>query len=110
VNWFRHYAFGSHVGEWLALALVILLTFALWLPCEDLSSGSLSGANAIQTKARATIGAYMEDKSVASTQEIVCAFRSNSQQFLRPSTGLTPRRAKALAQEKVSQCDAISLR
>jgi predicted branched-subunit amino acid permease len=29
VNWFRRCAFGSHLGEWLALALVILLTFAL---------------------------------------------------------------------------------
>jgi len=29
VNWFRHCAFGSRVGEWLAIALVILLTFAL---------------------------------------------------------------------------------
>jgi hypothetical protein len=29
VNWFRRCAFGSHVGQWLALALVILLTFAL---------------------------------------------------------------------------------
>ena len=28
VNWFRRCAFGSHVGEWLALALVILLTLA----------------------------------------------------------------------------------
>jgi hypothetical protein len=29
VNWFRQYAFGSHAGEWLALAMVILLSFAL---------------------------------------------------------------------------------
>jgi len=29
VNWFRRCAFGSHVGEGLELALVILLTFAL---------------------------------------------------------------------------------
>jgi hypothetical protein len=29
VNWFRHDAFGSHVGEWLALALAILALFAL---------------------------------------------------------------------------------
>ncbi len=29
MNWFRRCAFGSHVGEWLAFALVILVTFAL---------------------------------------------------------------------------------
>ena len=29
VNWFRRCAFGSRLGEWLALALVTLLTFAL---------------------------------------------------------------------------------
>jgi Kef-type K+ transport system membrane component KefB len=29
VNWFRHDAFGSHVGEWLALALAILVLFAV---------------------------------------------------------------------------------
>jgi hypothetical protein len=29
VNWFRHNAFGSHIGEWLALAIIILLSFAL---------------------------------------------------------------------------------
>ena len=29
MNWFRRSAFGSQVGEWLALALVILLTLAL---------------------------------------------------------------------------------
>ena len=25
MNWFGHYAVGSHAGEWLAIALVILL-------------------------------------------------------------------------------------
>jgi hypothetical protein len=29
VNWFRHDTFGSHVGEWLALALAILGLFAV---------------------------------------------------------------------------------
>ena len=29
MNWFRHDAFGSHVGGWLALALAILVLFAL---------------------------------------------------------------------------------
>jgi hypothetical protein len=29
VNWFRPYAFVSHAGEWLALALGILVLFAL---------------------------------------------------------------------------------
>jgi hypothetical protein len=29
VNWFTHGALGSHLSEWLASALVILLTFAL---------------------------------------------------------------------------------
>lgn len=28
VNWFRHYAFGSHASEWLALAIVIFVSFA----------------------------------------------------------------------------------
>jgi hypothetical protein len=28
VNWFKQCAFGSHAGEWLALASVILLSFA----------------------------------------------------------------------------------
>ena len=28
MNWFRNYAFGSRAGEWLALAIVILLSFA----------------------------------------------------------------------------------
>jgi hypothetical protein len=28
VNWFRQCAFGSHGAEWLALAIVILLSFA----------------------------------------------------------------------------------
>jgi hypothetical protein len=38
VDWFRQYALGSHFGEWLALALVILLTFAL---CVALSRSVL---------------------------------------------------------------------
>jgi uncharacterized membrane protein len=29
VNWFRRYAFSSPAGEWLALAMVILVSFAL---------------------------------------------------------------------------------
>ena len=29
MNWFRNYAFGSHAGQWLALAMVILVSFAL---------------------------------------------------------------------------------
>jgi hypothetical protein len=29
VSWFRNYAFGSRAGEWLALAIVILVSFAL---------------------------------------------------------------------------------
>jgi len=29
VNWFRRDVFGSPAGEWLALAIVVLLTFAL---------------------------------------------------------------------------------
>ena len=29
MNWFRHDAFGSHVGKWLASALAILVLFAL---------------------------------------------------------------------------------
>jgi hypothetical protein len=29
VNWFRHGAFSSHVGQWLGLALAILVLFAL---------------------------------------------------------------------------------
>ena len=29
MNWFRNYAFGSHAGERLALAIVILVSFAL---------------------------------------------------------------------------------
>jgi hypothetical protein len=66
VNWFRHDAFGSHVGERLALAMVILLSFALGIALSNLSSGSLH-TNATQTKARTkarrSIGAYAEDKT-----------------------------------------------
>jgi hypothetical protein len=29
VNWFERDAFGYHQGEWLAVALVVLLSFAL---------------------------------------------------------------------------------
>jgi hypothetical protein len=29
VNWFRHFGFGSHADERLALAMVLLLSFAL---------------------------------------------------------------------------------
>jgi len=29
VNWFRHYGLGFHAGGWLALAMVILVSFAL---------------------------------------------------------------------------------
>jgi hypothetical protein len=29
VKWFTHRGFGSHAGEWLALATVVLLSFAL---------------------------------------------------------------------------------
>ena len=29
VNWFRQYCVGFHAGEWVALAMVILLSFAL---------------------------------------------------------------------------------
>jgi hypothetical protein len=38
VNWFRRHAFGSHVGEWLALALVTLLTYALYVALLRLAS------------------------------------------------------------------------
>lgn len=27
MNWFRNYAFGSHAGKWLALAIVIFVSF-----------------------------------------------------------------------------------
>ena len=65
MNWFRHDAFGSHVDEWLALAMVILLSFAVgiallrliyWLVTRDATQ--TKG----RTKARRSIGAYMEDK------------------------------------------------
>jgi hypothetical protein len=36
VNWFRHDAFGFHMGEWLALAMVILLSFALSIALSKL--------------------------------------------------------------------------
>jgi len=36
VNWFRRDAFGSHAGEWLALAIVILLSFALCIALSKL--------------------------------------------------------------------------
>ena len=29
VSWFTRYAFGSHMSEWLVLAIAILLSFAL---------------------------------------------------------------------------------
>ena len=29
MNGFRNYAFGSHAGEWLAFAVIILVSFAL---------------------------------------------------------------------------------
>ena len=29
MNWFRNHALGSHAGEWLAFAMVILLLFAV---------------------------------------------------------------------------------
>jgi hypothetical protein len=29
VNWFKHYGLGFHAGEWRALAIVILVSFAL---------------------------------------------------------------------------------
>ena len=29
MNWFRRCVFGSHLGEWLVFALVILVAFAL---------------------------------------------------------------------------------
>ena len=38
MNWFRRYAFGSHVGEWLALALAILVLFALRIALSRLVS------------------------------------------------------------------------
>jgi Zn-dependent protease with chaperone function len=36
VNWFRRDAFGSPAGEWLALAVVILLSFALCIALSTL--------------------------------------------------------------------------
>jgi hypothetical protein len=36
VNWFRRDAFGSHADEWLALAIVILLSFALCIALSRL--------------------------------------------------------------------------
>jgi hypothetical protein len=36
VNWFRHGAFGFHMGEWLALAMVILLSCALSIALSKL--------------------------------------------------------------------------
>ncbi len=35
-NWFRRDVFGSHAGEWLALAIVILLSFALCIALSKL--------------------------------------------------------------------------
>ena len=36
VNWFRRDAFGSHAGEWLALAIGILVSFALCIALSKL--------------------------------------------------------------------------
>jgi hypothetical protein len=36
VNWFRRGAFGFHAGEWLALAIVLLLSFALCIALSKL--------------------------------------------------------------------------
>ena len=36
VNWFRRDAFGSHAGEGLALAIVILISFALCIALSKL--------------------------------------------------------------------------
>lgn len=36
MNWFRRDAFGSHAGEWLALAIVVLLLFALCIALSKL--------------------------------------------------------------------------
>ncbi len=51
MNWFTRYVFGSHINKWLALAMVILVSFALCI-------GSLRLALLLLTRKRDT------DKSV----------------------------------------------
>jgi hypothetical protein len=65
VNWFRHYGFGFHAGDW----LVILLALVPGIALLKLPSGSLH-PNPTNTRAREIIGAHMADKRVVSTQEI----------------------------------------
>jgi hypothetical protein len=89
VNWFRHCGLGFHASGWLAFAMVILLALVpgtallklvIWLFKRNATQ------TRVRTKAKGSIGAYMEDKRAESTQEIVCAFSPASPQFLRPST------------------------
>jgi len=58
MHWLKNYAFGSHLVDWLALAVVVVLILALASPREDLSSGGLR-TNATKAKLRRNIGASM---------------------------------------------------
>ena len=65
MNWFRHNAFGSHIGEWLALAIIILLSFALSIALLKVVFWLLAherGADEREDESEKTIGACMENK------------------------------------------------
>ena len=58
VNWFRHYGLGSHMSEWLGLALILLALCIAILKCIFGSSHP----HPRQAKVRRSTGAYTEDK------------------------------------------------
>jgi hypothetical protein len=62
MHWLRTYAFGSHLVDWLALAAVVVLTFALRLAARRFIVGMLH-ANVTKAGVRGSIGADMEDRT-----------------------------------------------
>lgn len=45
MNWFARHAFGSHLNGWLAVALVVLLLFALYVAVLRLAVGLFKRKN-----------------------------------------------------------------
>jgi hypothetical protein len=82
VNWFRHYR-GFHAGEWLSLAMVILLALVPGIALLKLVIWRLTPERD-KDESRRIIGACMEDKRVVRTQEVVRAVSPPGPQFLAP--------------------------
>jgi hypothetical protein len=81
VNWFRHYGNGVHAGQWLSLAMVILLALVAGIALSKLAAWLLTPERD-KDEGEEDCWRMHGDKRVASTQEIVRVFSPPGPQFL----------------------------